>query len=41
MYWLENTTANLIKTGIPHHKKSRIKSKINVPEILEERNKKY
>lgn len=37
---MENDTTNLVKNIIMKKEKSRI-SKINVPEILDERNKKY
>lgn len=40
MYWLESDTTNLVKNILVKKEKSRV-SKINVPEILDERNKKY
>ena len=40
MYWLESDTTNLVKNLLVKKERSRV-SKINVPEILDERNKKY
>jgi hypothetical protein len=40
MYWLESDTTNLVKNILVKKEKSRV-SKINVPDILDERNKKY
>ena len=42
MFWLETETANLLKTNNRKEKlKSSKVSKVSVPELLEERNKKY